>query len=157
MRFLDLFRKKTEKSIVTENTTSCDSYGDHKISPPSTPFVIEKDRYDSEKLLKIWIDVDKSNNTIVVDDIEVDDYQGCFDTMMQSFWNNICIIDNYVQEYCANELNVKTESWKVELSWLSVREGELFLAYWGVYMNVELRAVCKYQNDTWNITEIYYC
>ena len=63
----------------------------------------------------------------------------------------------HIQKYCVDKLNVKTEAWKVELVWLSTKEGELELAYWGVYMNIELTAVCKYQDGAWNVTEVYYC
>lgn len=157
MSIFDLFRRKTDKNTINESKPVIGTYASKKISPPATPFVIEKDRFDPDKLLRAWQEADKGVETILVDDIEVVDYQECFDTMMQSFWKNICKIDNYIQNYCVDELNVKTEAWKVDLVWLSTKECELELAYWGVYMNIELTAVCKYHDGDWNVTEVYYC
>ena len=119
------------------------------------PFVLEFDRYNPEKLLKAWQEADKSGEIITVDDIEVNDYKESYDTMMQSFWKNICQIDNYVQQYGAD--HYKMEDGKVDLAWLSTEEDGVFLAYWGVHVNLELRAVCKYKDDAWNVTEIWYC
>ena len=74
MSIFDLFRRKTDKNIVNVSKPVIDTYESKKTSPPDTPFVIEKDRFDPDKLLRAWQEADKGVETILVDDIEVVDY-----------------------------------------------------------------------------------
>lgn len=44
----------------------------------------------------------------------------------------------------------------VTLEWISIHENSITMGYWGEHVNVELRAVIKYENGMWKQKEIYY-
>ena len=157
MGLFDFVKKKKEKplsigkkanilkSLSTEETAQTIGY--------------EKDRYKSNQLLEMWVNADKSKKTIVVNDIEIEQYVSRFEEMVQSFWKNISEIDNKVQEFCIENYegsNQDIKNFIVELSWVSLEEDQIKLGYWGKYVNIELRAVCKCEAEHWEISEICY-
>ena len=133
------------KSLSTEDTNQTIGY--------------EKDRYKSNQLLEMWVNADKSKKTIVVNDIEIEQYVSRFEEMVQSFWKNISEIDNKVQEFCIENYegsNQDIKNFIVELSWVLLEEDQIKLGYWGKYVNIELWAVCKCKAEHWEISEICY-
>lgn len=116
----------------------------------------DKDRYDSSKMLDKWIEANKDGRTIVVDNIEVEGYERKFEELILLFWKQISIIDNKVQDFCAEECNKSggdSKDYIVDLSWASLEDGQLELGYWGRYVNIELRVLL---DDRMNISDIYY-
>ena len=157
MGLVDFVKKKKEKplsigkkanilkSLSTEKTAQTIGY--------------EKDRYKSNQLLEMWVNADKSKKTIVVNDIEIEQYVPQFEKLIQSFWMNISEIDNKVQRFCIEKhegSNQDLKNYIVELSWVSLAENLVELGYWGKYVNIELRAICKCKAEHWDIDEIYY-
>ena len=87
----------------------------------------DKDRYDSSKMLDKWIEANKDGRTIVVDNIEVEGYERKFEDVIIIFWKQISIIDNQVQDFCAEECSRSGEDIKeyiVDLSWVSIEDGQ---------------------------------
>ncbi len=116
----------------------------------------EKDRYDSALLLEKWLEADKDAGTIVVEDIEVEGYDPEYEDLICRFWKSITAIDNSVQDFCTEECSKSGEDSKnyvVDLSWVSLEDGQIELGYWGRFVNVELRVTL---NDQMNITDIYF-
>ncbi len=116
----------------------------------------DKDRYDSFQLLEKWLKADKDAGTIVVDDIEVEGYEPEYEDLMLLFWRQISIIDNKVQEFCAEECDRTGEDSKnyvVDLSWVSLEDRQIEIGYWGRFVNAELRVSL---DDQMNITDIYF-
>ena len=116
----------------------------------------DKDRYDSAQLSEKWIEVDKDARTIVVDGIEVEGYEPDHEDLIQLFWKSITAIDNKVQEFCSEECKRSGEDSKnflVDLSWVSLEDGQIEMGYWGRVVNVELRVAL---DDQMNITDIYF-
>ena len=117
---------------------------------------LEKDRYDSSQLLEKWLEADKNVGTIVIDDIEVEEYDPEYEELICLFWKNISVIDNKVQDYCDEECSRSGEDSKnfvVDLSWVSLEDGQIELGYWGRFVNVELRVVL---DEQMNIKDIYF-
>lgn len=157
MGLFDFVKKKKEKPLSIGKKANI-----HKsLSTEETAQTIgyEKDRYKSNQLLEMWVNADKSQKTIVVNDIEIEQYVSRFEEMVQSFWKNISEIDNKVQEFCIENYegsNQDIKNFIVELSWVSLEEDQIKLGYWGKYVNIELRAVCKCEAEHWEISEICY-
>lgn len=116
----------------------------------------DKDRYDSSQLLEKWLRAGKDAKSIVVEDIEVEGYEPEYESLMLLFWKSISVIDNKVQEFCAEKCNRSGEdsrNYVTDLSWVSLEDGQIELGYWGRFVNVELRVSV---DDQMNIADIYF-
>lgn len=157
MGLFDFAKKKKEKSIsIAEKANMLKS---SSAADNGQAIGYEKDRYNAGRLSDMWLKADKSGKTIVIDDIEIEQYYPELEDMMRSFWMNISDIDNRVQQFCIenfDRLNDDIKNYIVELSWVSLEENQVELGYWGKYVNAELRAICNYEDDHWMISEIYY-
>ena len=118
---------------------------------------VEKDRYNGKQLLEKWNAADKTGKVIVVNEIEVEGYEEHLEEMVQSFWRNISMIDNEVQQFCKDSWEKSGEDAKnyiVDLSWIALDADGVEMGYWGRNVNIELRAKYNYQNEQWTQEEI---
>ncbi len=119
--------------------------------------IMEKDRYDSDVMLKKWIATDKNGKKISVNEIDVEGYEPEFEDMIRSFWKNITSFDNQVQQFCMDSCEKSGEDAKnyaVDLVWIALEADGVEMGYWGRNVNIELRAICNYQNEQWTLEEI---
>lgn len=120
---------------------------------------MEKNRYNGKQLLEEWIAADKTGKVIVVNEIEVEGYEEHLEEMVQSFWSNISMIDNEVQQFCKDSWEKSGEDAKnyvVDLSWIALDADGVEMGYWGRNANIELRAKYNYQNEQWAREEIVF-
>ena len=118
---------------------------------------VEKDRYNGKQLLEEWIAADKTGKVIVVKEIEVEGYEEHLEEMVQSFWRNISMIDNEVQQFCKDSWEKSGEdaqNYVVDLSWIALDAAGVEMGYWGRNVNIELRAKYSFQNEQWTQEEI---
>ncbi|MCI8422842.1 MAG: hypothetical protein HFF50_04810 [Lawsonibacter sp.] len=77
-------------------------------------------------------------------------------------------LDNQVQQFCREaytsacarlsaKIPIRLMDYVVLLSWAEFQEdGEFLLAYWGEYVNIELRALFAWENGDWQMREAFY-
>ena len=93
---------------------------------------------------------------IVVNDIEVEQYDPEYENRMEIFWKKLSDIDNRVLQYCREECeksDLDEKNFVVDLNWVLVEGETIELGYVGRFVNIELRATL---NDHLDITDIYY-
>ena len=118
---------------------------------------MEKNRYNGKQLFEEWIAADKTGKVIVVNEIEVEGYEEHLEEMVQSFWRNISMIDNEVQQFCKDSWEKSGEDAKnyvVDLNWIALDADGVEMGYWGRNVNIELRAKYSFQNEQWTQEEI---
>lgn len=126
-----------------------------------------KNRYSSQCILDEWENADKTNRVIVLEvenpylELEISGVQDDNISLCKEFLARITEFDNAVQERCKkayyekrNKVDIK--QYMVALQWLSIKDNEVIMGYWGEYVNIELRVKVKYIEDEWKIIEMYY-
>ena len=116
----------------------------------------EENRYDVNSFFDAWIRADKSKKVIVVNDIEVEQYDPEYENRMEIFWKKLSDIDNRVLQYCREECeksDFDEKNFVVDLNWVLMEGDNIELGYVGRFVNIELRATL---NDHLDIIEIYY-
>lgn len=112
-----------------------------------------------------WEKADKSKDVVVLESdksdwsVEVDGIQSISHQVFETFLFKLDEFDNEVQLFCKEayeKINYGIENYLVTLEWISVLENSITMGYWGDHVNVELRAVIKYENGMWKQKEIYY-
>jgi hypothetical protein len=46
------------------------------------------------------------------------------------------------------------QNYVVDLSWIALEADGVEMGYWGRNVNIELRAICNYQNEQWTLEKI---
>lgn len=116
-------------------------------------------RYNNKDFSECFDLADKTSNTIVIKEIEVENYQKSNEFMLKKFFLQITQIDNDVQEFCKETFEKgknDIRNYLVSLQWVSIDGNELTIGYWGEYVNIELRVICNFNDSMWNISDIYY-
>ena len=118
--------------------------------------IIEKDRYKSDYYYQKWLTADKSSGTVLVEDIEVEDYDPKYENIAEAFWQTISDIDNHVQQFCDDAYrtsNFGPENYIADLAWIRFHNDGATLGYWGRTVNFEFEAECSFCNGTWTVKE----
>ncbi|MHC1747306.1 MAG: hypothetical protein AB9856_02825 [Cellulosilyticaceae bacterium] len=116
-------------------------------------------RYKSEHFLGEWEIIDKSGNVITINGVEIEGVQQETELLMQKFILQITDTDNEIQMFCKKNFEngkFAIQNYIVALEWISMEHNFIEMGYWGEYVNIELRAICKFENDKWKLEDIYY-
>ncbi len=121
--------------------------------------IIEKDRYKPDYYSQKWLTADKSSETVLVEDIEVENYDPKYECIAEPFWQHISDIDNRVQQFCDDAYRASDfgpENYIADLAWIIFYENGVTLGYWGRTVNFEIEAECSFCNGSWTINEIRF-
>jgi glycosylphosphatidylinositol transamidase (GPIT) subunit GPI8 len=119
----------------------------------------ELNKYTSEQFLNEWEIANKTKGIVEISDVEIEFDQETSEALIQKFFLQINDIDNEVQKFCKENYERSTYNIKnyiVDLAWIKIKNNTITLGYWGEYVNIELRAICKFENLIWKIVDIYY-
>lgn len=119
----------------------------------------ELNKYTSEQFLNEWKIANKTKGIVEINDVEIYFDKEIPEALIQEFFLQINDINNEVQKFCKEIYEKSTYNIKnyiVDLAWIKIKNSTITLGYWGEYVNIELRAVCKFENAIWKVIDIYY-
>lgn len=123
--------------------------------------LFERNRYTNDSFINELMKVTVLEDTLNLNDIEIYLNEEVKDReYLKEVFSNIEYIDNYVQDYCEENLKkgkLGFKAYAVELSWIDIERDKVTIRYWGQYVNVELEVIYVKLNNEWMVEDIYYC
>ena len=123
--------------------------------------LFERNRYTNDSFINELMKVTVLEDTLNLNDIEIYLNEEVKNReYLKEVFSNIEYIDNYVQDYCEENLKkgkLGFKAYAVELSWIDIERDKVTIRYWGQYVNVELEVIYVKLNNEWMVEDIYYC